>query len=81
MQSQSFFISQMTIDRGPSLGEINGKVIFFKQLFENFTCCFAGATTACPTPPPSPDFNIGTQDAKVAEILQMRFQNAIPSQY
>ena len=30
MQSQSFFITQMTIDRGPSLGEINGKVIFLQ---------------------------------------------------
>ena len=28
MQSQSFFITQMTIERGPSLGEINGKHIW-----------------------------------------------------
>ena len=32
MQSQRFFITQMTIDRGPSLGEINGKVIFLEKV-------------------------------------------------
>ena len=56
MQSQSFFIRQMTIERGPSLGEINGKVIFLQTAVSKFYMLFRRRHNCLPDPAPVPRF-------------------------